>query len=158
MWANVLPCMAHHPLRGFARLNPEGRTCGPTTLLEVIHLECSAHFSPMGVKVLWQALQEAGLVQVLNGPADMPTILHQVEGHAVAVDITIWMCEAMTQPALKEVFTSNRARVLKVCFDRVGFPSFGSLDSKHFGPRCAGSDKRTASIDSFSEHPLSVQC
>lgn len=73
----------------------------------------------MGVTALWDVLHSIGAVKECSGVAGIPEILKHVDGHAIAVDTTIWMVEAMTQPNLKEVFHSDKARVLKVCFDRV---------------------------------------
>ena len=60
-----------------------------------------------------------GLVDEYTGQSQTLEILNKVDGKAIAIDVTIWMVEAMTQPNLREVFHSDLARVLKVCFDRV---------------------------------------
>ena len=73
----------------------------------------------MGITHLWPTLRSIDACDEWRGASETVDMVAQIDGKAIAVDITIWMCEAMTQPALKEVFDSDTACVLKVCFDRV---------------------------------------
>jgi hypothetical protein len=77
----------------------------------------------MGITKLWADLRQAGLVVELNGKECEKEIAHTVDGLTIAVDVSIWMFQASMQPNLAEVFESPTARVLKVCFDRVGVHS-----------------------------------
>jgi hypothetical protein len=43
----------------------------------------------------------------------------QVENKVVAVDLSAWLMQAQSQPALLEHYDSPYARVAKVVFDRV---------------------------------------
>jgi hypothetical protein len=75
----------------------------------------------MGVANLWKALEKGGAVTRLDGaqPGDHALILQELENTAVAVDLSAWLVQAITQPALVGVLDSPHACVLKVVFDRV---------------------------------------
>ena len=49
----------------------------------------------------------------------MPRAWPQVEGRVVAVDISQWAFNALSQQALAAVYERDETRVLKVAFDRV---------------------------------------
>lgn len=75
----------------------------------------------MGVKHLWRVLERGGAVEVLDGgdAAQHEQILDELEGTVVAVDLSAWLMQAISQPALTQVYFSDHACVLKVVFDRV---------------------------------------
>jgi len=50
---------------------------------------------------------------------DHAAVVAEVENKVVAVDLSVWLVQAQTQPALVENFSSPQAAVLKVVFDRV---------------------------------------
>jgi hypothetical protein len=74
----------------------------------------------MGVKHLWKALERGGTVETFDGadPAQHAAIMDELEGAAVAVDLSAWLVQATTQPALMEAYHSEYACVLKVVFER----------------------------------------
>ena len=75
----------------------------------------------MGVQNLWKALSKGGAVEALEGsqPGHHARIVEAVENKVVAVDLSAWLMQAQTQPALLEHFDSPYARAVKVVFDRV---------------------------------------
>lgn len=68
---------------------------------------------------LWKALGPA--VEALDGsqPGQHDRIVEAVENKVVAVDLSAWLMQAQTQPALLEQFDSDYARACKVVFERV---------------------------------------
>jgi hypothetical protein len=50
-------------------------------------------------------------------------VASQLEGRVVAVDISLWVCQATQHTVLMEVFDNEDASAVKVCFDRVMFPA-----------------------------------
>ncbi|KAI8470266.1 MAG: hypothetical protein J3K34DRAFT_510633 [Monoraphidium minutum] len=74
----------------------------------------------MGVKHLWRTLERGGAVEVLDGgdAAQHDVILEELEGSVVAVDLSAWLVQAQTQPALAQAYDSDFACALKVVFDR----------------------------------------
>ncbi|KIZ05294.1 putative Flap endonuclease GEN [Monoraphidium neglectum] len=74
----------------------------------------------MGVKHLWRTLEKGGAVELLDGgdAAQHCEILDELEGAAVAVDLSAWLVQAQTQPALAQNYDSDFACALKVVFDR----------------------------------------
>lgn len=72
---------------------------------------------------LWVSLSKGCAVQSLNGsvPEEQARILAEVENKVVAVDLSAWIMQAQTQPALLEHYNSPFARALKVVFDRVSW-------------------------------------
>lgn len=75
----------------------------------------------MGVTTLWKVLREEGLVQTFSG-ADGGAggaIAAQVDGSAVAVDLSLWLCQAEAQPDLAGLGMSRESRCIKVAFERV---------------------------------------
>lgn len=75
----------------------------------------------MGVTHLWRSLEKGGAVSRLDGaqPDQHEQLAAEVEGKVVAVDLSAWIMQAQTQPALLENYASPHARALKVVFDRV---------------------------------------
>ena len=73
----------------------------------------------MGVKELWTLLRSAGLVTEYHGSTDHPQIVGEVQGTAIAVDLSQWIFHANSQPELLATFHSAEARCLKVAFERV---------------------------------------
>ncbi|KAF6255043.1 PIN domain-like protein [Scenedesmus sp. NREL 46B-D3] len=72
----------------------------------------------MGVNNLWKALGSA--VQTLEGhnAGQHAEIVDAVENKVVAVDLSAWLMQAQSQPALLEHYDSPYARAAKVVFDR----------------------------------------
>jgi hypothetical protein len=83
----------------------------------------------MGVKHLWRTLEKGGAVELLDGgdAAQHCEILDELEGAAVAVDLSAWLVQAQTQPALAQNYDSDFACALKVVFDRVRRPAKTTL-------------------------------
>lgn len=75
----------------------------------------------MGVSGLWQVLEEQGAVTTLgiNQPGGHAAVARLVDGQAVAVDLSQWLYQATSQPALAGLYEVPEARCLKVVFDRV---------------------------------------
>lgn len=78
----------------------------------------------MGVTDLWQFLRSTGAVREWNADTEGAAAVQkacaaQVEGMVVAVDVSQWVCHALMQPNLVDVYERLEARVLKVAFDRV---------------------------------------
>lgn len=75
----------------------------------------------MGVQNLWKTLSKGGAVEVLEGqqPGHHARIVEAVANKVVAVDLSAWLMQAQTQPALREHYDSDYARAVKVVFDRV---------------------------------------
>lgn len=75
----------------------------------------------MGVQNLWKALAKGDAVQQLDGsrPGEHAAIVQAVEHKVVAVDLSAWLMQAQTQPALQQHYDSPFACALKVVFDRV---------------------------------------
>lgn len=75
----------------------------------------------MGVQNLWKALEKGGAVEKLEGSqaGQHERIVDAVEGKVVAVDLSAWLMQAQSAPALLEHFDSPYARAVKVVFDRV---------------------------------------
>lgn len=75
----------------------------------------------MGVQNLWKALSKGGAVESLEGnqPGHHARIVQAVENKVVAVDLSAWLMQAQSQPALLEHYDSPYARAVKVVFDRV---------------------------------------
>ena len=61
----------------------------------------------------------AGKAGCLPLTAEAARAWPQVEGHVVAVDISQWAFNAVSQQALVAVYAHEETRVLKVAFDRV---------------------------------------
>lgn len=76
----------------------------------------------MGVTNLWRSLEHGGAVWRLDGstPAQHEALTAELEGKVLAVDLSVWIMQAQTQPALLENYHSPHARALKIVFDRVG--------------------------------------
>ncbi len=75
----------------------------------------------MGVTNLWKALEKGGAVDSLDGATGHQQIVEAVENKVVAVDLSAWLMQAQSQPALLEHYDSPYARAVKVVFDRVRF-------------------------------------
>jgi len=75
----------------------------------------------MGVQNLWKTLSKGGAVEVLEGQQSghHARIVEAVANKVVAVDLSAWLMQAQTQPALREHYDSDYARAVKVVFDRV---------------------------------------
>jgi hypothetical protein len=78
----------------------------------------------MGVSDLWHFLRASGAMREWSAESEGPAAVQkacaaQVEGLVVAVDLSLWACQALSQPDLGEAFKRDEARVLKVVFDRV---------------------------------------
>lgn len=77
----------------------------------------------MGVSDLWNLLRSEGMVREYNCETDgqlaQKKVAEKLEGKIVAVDVSLWTCQALTQAALQEVYPTEEARVVKVAFDRV---------------------------------------
>ena len=77
----------------------------------------------MGVSDLWTLLRSEGMVRESNCETDgqlaQKVVAEKLEGKVVAVDVSLWTCQALTQGAIMDVFPSEEARVVKVAFDRV---------------------------------------
>ncbi|CAL8471936.1 g11478 [Coccomyxa elongata] len=77
----------------------------------------------MGVSELWSLLRSEGMIREWNCETDgqkvQKVVAEKLEGKVVAVDISLWTCQAFTQGVLKEVFESDEQRVVKVAFDRI---------------------------------------
>ncbi|CAL5220963.1 g3069 [Coccomyxa viridis] len=83
----------------------------------------------MGVKELWKLFREEKLMQEwsceTHGAGVQKAVADQIEGKVVAVDISQWACNALTQQATADLW-SEEGRVVKVAFDRiVNFLRFG---------------------------------
>ncbi len=62
-----------------------------------------------------------------DGQLAQKAVAAKLEGKVVAVDVSLWTCQALMQGALVEVFPDEEARVVKVAFDRVSHPNlFGA--------------------------------
>lgn len=75
----------------------------------------------MGVHGLWPLLKAAGFVKDFNSAGD--NTLHDAvrvlqQNRTMAVDLSIWIVQAASQPALREAGFSDHAAVAKVCFER----------------------------------------
>lgn len=81
----------------------------------------------MGVSELWSLLRSEAMVREwnceTNGQKAQKVLAEKLEGKVVAVDISLWTCQAFTQGVLKEVLESDEQRVVKVAFDRVSYPN-----------------------------------
>ncbi|KAK9905956.1 hypothetical protein WJX75_009484 [Coccomyxa subellipsoidea] len=77
----------------------------------------------MGVSDLWNLLRSEGMVREYNCETDgqlaQKKVAEKLEGKIVAVDVSLWTCQALTQAALQEVYPTEEARVVKVAFDRI---------------------------------------
>lgn len=75
----------------------------------------------MGVLNLWKALERGGAVEELVGSqaGQHAQIVEALENKVVAVDLSAWLMQAQSQPALLEHLDSPYARAVKVVFDRV---------------------------------------
>ncbi|KAK9818436.1 hypothetical protein WJX72_012549 [[Myrmecia] bisecta] len=73
----------------------------------------------MGVSHLWQLLREEGLVATWKGNEGQHTaIAPEIDGQAVAVDLSLWLMQASSQPDLIANFPNPEERCLKVAFER----------------------------------------
>eukprot|EP00879_Flechtneria_rotunda_P023086 GHRR01024405.1.p1 GENE.GHRR01024405.1~~GHRR01024405.1.p1 ORF type:complete len:135 (+),score=39.50 GHRR01024405.1:865-1269(+) len=74
----------------------------------------------MGVNNLWKSLVKGNAVRTLEGSVagQLQQILQEVENRVIAVDLSAWLMQAQTQPALLEHYSSDYARAVKVVFDR----------------------------------------
>jgi hypothetical protein len=74
----------------------------------------------MGVAHLWQSLGHSGAVEAFSGatPQGHARLLGEVQGSAVAVDLSTWIMQAATQPALQEHYATPTARALSVVLSR----------------------------------------
>jgi len=70
----------------------------------------------MGVANLWQSLGHCGAVEAFSGatPDGHARLMAEVQGTAVAVDLSPWIVQAATQPALQEHYATPTARALHV--------------------------------------------
>jgi transcription elongation factor Elf1 len=70
----------------------------------------------MGVANLWQSLGQSGAVEAFSGatPDGHAELLGEVQGTAVAVDLSTWIMQALSQPALQEHYATPAARALSV--------------------------------------------
>ncbi len=75
----------------------------------------------MGVGTLWKQLAKAGAVHSLDGavPEQHERICAALENRVVAIDLSAWLVQAQTQPALLEHYENAYARATKVVFERV---------------------------------------
>ncbi|KAK9866620.1 hypothetical protein WJX84_011606 [Apatococcus fuscideae] len=74
----------------------------------------------MGFKEIWNLLRSEGWLTELAGVDDHLQIAKEVEGKVIAVDLSFWVVQASTQPALQEVFRNSPSEAcLKVVFERV---------------------------------------
>lgn len=73
----------------------------------------------MGVQNLWRILDKGGAVVKIKGDTHFKQITAAVEHKVVAVDLSAWLMQAQTQPALLANYDSDYARAAKVIFDRV---------------------------------------
>ena len=74
----------------------------------------------MGVSELWPLLKSVGITQLWSGgQGTHKTVVTEVEGKSVAVDLSAWIVQAICQPALAEVFNDAERQALIVCFNRV---------------------------------------
>ncbi|KAK9836481.1 hypothetical protein WJX74_001392 [Apatococcus lobatus] len=74
----------------------------------------------MGFKEIWNLLRSDGRLVELVGVEDHSQIAKEVEGKVIAVDLSFWVVQASTQPALQEVFRNSPSEAcLKVVFERV---------------------------------------
>ncbi len=74
----------------------------------------------MGVSGLWQVLQEADGVCVSRSAAagQLGALCDELEGAVLAVDLSLLVCQAVTQPGLKDAGFDARGAVAKVTFER----------------------------------------
>eukprot|EP00878_Enallax_costatus_P013056 GHUV01013642.1.p1 GENE.GHUV01013642.1~~GHUV01013642.1.p1 ORF type:complete len:422 (+),score=113.94 GHUV01013642.1:479-1744(+) len=72
----------------------------------------------MGVQNLWRVLDKGNAVVKLKGETNFKQIVAAVENKVVAVDLSAWLMQAQTQPALLANYDSAYARAAKVVFDR----------------------------------------
>lgn len=74
----------------------------------------------MGVTGLWQVLKEAGFVSSFSSAADggLVEAVNTLRGLVVSVDLSIWIVQAVSQPALQNAGFSDKASIAKVCFER----------------------------------------
>lgn len=79
----------------------------------------------MGVQNLWKVLEKGDAVEKLKGDTQFRQIAAAVENKVVAVDLSAWLMQAQTQPALLANYDSPYARAAKVVFDRVSVPASG---------------------------------
>lgn len=77
----------------------------------------------MGVQNLWKVLEKGDAVVKLKGSDQFQQITEAVENKVIAVDLSAWLMQAQTQPALLANFDSPYARAAKVVFDRVSHPA-----------------------------------
>lgn len=76
----------------------------------------------MGVQNLWKVLENGNAVTKLRGDTQFNQIAAAVENKVVAVDLSAWLMQAQTQPAMLAHYDSDYARAVKIVFDRVRAP------------------------------------
>lgn len=74
----------------------------------------------MGIASLWKLLTEEGVVRKLSGsdPSQHHTLLSELDGTAIAVDLSAWIMQADQQLALLPHF-GRTERCMKVALERV---------------------------------------
>lgn len=74
----------------------------------------------MGVSQLWSLLKSLGNVQSISASDGAhTTIVQEVQGRAVAVDLSGWVVQATCQPDLAQAFNDPDSQALSVSFNRV---------------------------------------
>ena len=77
---------------------------------------------PSSIRRRRKVLTETGAVEIIEAdraddPAAHPTILERVEGKVLAVDLSLWIFHAVSQPELADLFPPE-GQVAKVVFER----------------------------------------
>lgn len=80
----------------------------------------SQKFFAMGVTGLWPVLKGAGFVTAFSSAGDggLGEAVQTLRRKVLSVDLSIWIVQAVSQPALSDAGFSDRAAVAKVCFER----------------------------------------
>ena len=74
----------------------------------------------MGVSELWSLLKSVGNVQSISASEGAhTTIVQELQGRAVAVDLSGWVVQATCQPDLAQAFNDPDSQALSVSFNRV---------------------------------------
>ena len=74
----------------------------------------------MGVSELWSLLKSVGNVLSISASEGAhATVVQEVQGRAVAVDLSGWVVQATCQPDLAQAFNDHGIQALSVSFNRV---------------------------------------
>lgn len=74
----------------------------------------------MGVMQLWNLLKESSVLKVIEGETEHGRIVAEAEGKVIAVDLSVWICEATQQMDIRQAFEGDDSTLsLKVVFERV---------------------------------------